>query len=322
MNKDIKLLMKLQYEFPLSNRPFRELGRELNLSENKVLKMIEEYRENGVITRIGIHIDYRALDKNFRALVGIKADKDKIVPAAKFINKMDGVKHNYLRRGSRYNIWFTIKSSSEKHIYKLAEELAEKLKIKDYVVLPTKKVYKLDVRYNLYKGISWSPPVLQKPNIPSIRKLGINQYLINDLIYHFNPSKRPFKQFSIKYGIQEDSILDIIEKLRNLGVISYFGAQLNSEKLGFKENAMNIVKTENGDVERICRELVEKIPEITHCVERIVDPVKWNFPIYFTVHSRERDKIRLTTELTSKITGVMEVRSLFSTANLRGGEYD
>ena len=317
MNKDIELLMKLQYDFPLSKTPFSDLGEGLGLNEEEVLRIIDKYFRNKVITRIGAQIDYRLFGRKYRALIGFKVDKEDIASAAELINRLEGVKHNYLRDGSKYNVWFTISSDSEEDIYKVVWRSAEKIGVEDYVILPTRRVYKLDVRYDLYKGISWSPPILQKTHISSLEELDIDFNLINDLIYHFNLVKRPFKLLSIKYDVKEDSILDIIEKLYSLGVMKFFGAQLNPEKISFKENAMIVLKIEDDKTKEICMSLVKKFSEITHCVERTADLVKWNFPIYFMIHSKERNMINSIIKSVSQLSGVIETKSLFSIVNLR-----
>ena len=317
MNNDIELLMKLQYGFPLSKTPFNDLGKKLGLNENEVLRIVDKYLRNKVIIRIGAQIDYRLFDGKYRALTGFKVDEENIVSAAKYINRLEGVKHNYLRDGSKYNIWFTIGFDSEEYIYKVVWRSAEKIGVKDYVILPTRRVYKLDVRYDLYKGISWSPPILQKTHLSSLEELNIDFNLINDLMYHFNLVRRPFKPLSIKYGVKEDSILDIIEKLYSLGAMKFFGAQLNPEKIGFKENAMVVLKIEDDKTKEICMGLVKKFSEITHCVERKADPVKWSFPIYFMVHSKEKNMVNSIIKSVSQISGVIEAKTLFSIVNLR-----
>ncbi len=310
--------MELQYNFPLSKTPFMEVGERIGLSEDEVIEKVNFYLKNGVIVKIGAQLNYRSLNSDKAALVGVKVDKEKIKSTAKLINEMDGVKHNYLREHERYNVWFTIKSNSIKNIYRRVKKLVEKTDLKDYVVLPTKRVYKLDVKYDLFKGVSWSPPVTDPLNVPSLRQLRVDLNLIQDLECNFEPSREPFKLFSDKHGIEEGEIIDLIKLLRKLGAIRGFGAVLNPERIGFSENAMVMLRVKTGRVEELCVNLVRNYPEITHCVERVIDPAKWKYQTYFMVHAKRKDSIAGIVDEAEKLPSVLEVKPLFSLANLRG----
>ncbi len=53
-------------------------------------------------------------------------------------------------------MWFTVKAKSVEEIEAIVESIAEQCGVDDYVILPTKRVYKMDVKYDLYRGVSWS----------------------------------------------------------------------------------------------------------------------------------------------------------------------
>jgi len=92
-----------------------------------------------------------------------------------------------------------------------------------------------------------------------------------------------------------------------------FSGVLSERGIGFKYNGMNVLKTRNP--EAVARDLLS-FPEITHLVERITDE-KWNYPIYFMVHAVDREKIEAVARRALEISGVEELKIIYSRANLK-----
>jgi DNA-binding Lrp family transcriptional regulator len=317
MNRlETELLMKLQYEFPLSPTPFRELGKAAGLSEDETIRRVRGYLEEGIVIRMGLQVNYRSLDESVAALVALKVRKDAISEAAKTINSTRGVRHNYLRDCEKFNVWFTIKAESLEELDKRVIPIIRSSYVEDWVVLPTKRVYKLNVRYDLHRGISWSQPTPWPEHAPSIEELGLDMRLLTDLEGEFKPRQKPFKPIADKYGLSEEDLISLINKLMKLGVVESFRAILSPEMVGFVENAMVVLKIASDEVDAICSRLVKGFPQITHCIERGVSS-KWDYPAYVMLHARERAKILEVVDAIRGVPGVSEARPIFSLANLR-----
>ena len=56
-------------------------------------------------------------------------------------------------------------------------------------------------------------------------------------------TQRPYLKISKKIGIEEEELLDILQKLVNKGIIRRFNATLRHQKSGFKANAMKYFAT-------------------------------------------------------------------------------
>ena len=318
MNIDNKLLMILQYNFPISKRPFKEIGNDIGLKEDEVIRIIKTFSSMNIIKRISLHMEPMILDDRVRALIGFKVDRANIEKIAITVNKLKGLKHNYLRDDDKYNIWFTLKRSSKDDIEDEVKKFLGSGIISDYVILYTKKIYKLDVRYDLYKGISWSPPVVSEPDIDAFKKLDINRDLLKELIKGIIITERPFKIYTEKYGISEDSLIENILYLRKHRIIRYFGATLNSEEIGFSENAMIVFKSRENNINNIFIKLVKDIPEATHCIERKPDKVKWDFHGYIMIHSRDREYIKPIIDKVTEYDEITKYKVVYSEKNLGG----
>ena len=307
---DIKLLMAIQYRLPLCEQPLLELSQQEGLNEEFVLQRVEELKKEGVIKRYGANLNYRAFSMEHRAaLVGARVEEERIMEVARIINAANP-KHNYWRDHERYSVWFTIKAKSEEDLLSKITRLMEKCRVEDYIVLPTKRIYKMDVKYDLIRGISWSEKGLEKFDVPKVEELGLEASMLRKL-ESLEVCERPFAKFA-ENGYTESEIVDLIEELIKKGVVRDFSGVLKERKIGFAENGMTVMKTENP--EKLAFKLIKELPQITHLVERKV-PEEWPYPLYFMVHATRREPIE---EIKKKLEDQgIEARILYSKADLK-----
>ncbi len=311
------ILMEVQYNLPLTEQPFVDLAENLGLKANEIFEKLKEFKQRGVIKRIGTNLNYRAFKRIGKAaLVAFTCSEDEALRIAEIINEsIDSLKHNFLRNHERYKIWFTFKGESKEEMLRKVEELAKRCGVKDYLFLPSKRVYKMDVKYDLFKGISWSGKGLEKDEVPKVDELGIDARMLFELERKLPISERPFKDIASKYGYKESELVDLIAELIDKGVIRDFSGVLRESKIGFKENGMNMVKIEPERAEKLALKLVKEFPQITHLVEREV-PEGWCYPVYFMVHADSRDKIEdVRREVEERYD--VEVLTLYSMMNLK-----
>jgi len=305
---DKELLMKAQYEMPVTETPFSDLAEKLGKNEDYVIEKLGEYIKLGIVKKIGPQLNYRAFKAiSHAALVG--AEVKEIDRAVEIINAEKSVKHNFLREHEIYNIWFTIKAPDREKLFEKINGLMEKCGVQNYVVLPSVKVYKMDVKYDLYNGVSFSMRTEIEKDVPSVDELGIDGKMLRDIEKNFRVEERPFRRFYEKYGYSEQELADLILELIKKRVVRDFYAVLNGHNAGFKENGMNLVRTDKP--EKVAEILIKKIPEITHLVQREV-PENWDYPIYFMVHAVNRDIIEKTAERALDIDDVENIRILYS----------
>ena len=305
----LRILMGAQYNLPLTETPFLHLAENLKMSEDDVIKDLRLYKAKGIIKRVGPQLNYRAFKKiRFAALVGADVSAEKLNETIKRINSERNVKHNFLREHNTYNLWFTIKAESKEELFEKTKSLMDSCGIGNYVVLPSKKVYKMDVKYDLYKGVSWSNKIDER-DVERAEDLGLDSKLLMDMEKNFGIERRPFKRFADKYGYKESELVDLISELIKKRIVRDFYAVLNGQKAGFRENGMSMIKTEKA--ENVAKRLLSNFPEITHLVLREVDN-RWNYPLYFMVHAVNREKISAIAERARNLKGVDEIKILYS----------
>ena len=92
-NIDKQILNDIQWTFPLVDRPFLELAKKYDVSEDEIIDRIKKLKQIGIIRQISAIFDTRKLGYK-SALVAFAVDKNKIESVANEINKHPGVSHN------------------------------------------------------------------------------------------------------------------------------------------------------------------------------------------------------------------------------------
>ncbi|MCB2357646.1 winged helix-turn-helix transcriptional regulator [Clostridium estertheticum] len=148
MDKTKKNLLNLiQSNFPIESRPFKKIANELNISENQVIDMIKELKNDGYIKRIGGIFDSRKLGYS-STLCAIRVPLDRITEVAETINSYNGVTHNYIRNHS-YNMWFTVIAPSIVEVKEFLNDIKIKTDIDEIIELPVVNLFKINVVFNI-----------------------------------------------------------------------------------------------------------------------------------------------------------------------------
>jgi DNA-binding Lrp family transcriptional regulator len=147
---DRRLLEKTQDEFPLTDRPWQSIGKDLGLTEREVMERLNRLSRQGVIRKIGPALDARRIGLRASTLIAMKVPEDRIRNVANMISKHREVSHCY-ERDHEYNLWFTIAARDEPELKKALEEIRREADVpkSDVLNLPSVRTFKIDVRFQL-----------------------------------------------------------------------------------------------------------------------------------------------------------------------------
>ncbi|WMW24412.1 AsnC family transcriptional regulator [Methanolobus sediminis] len=143
---DKKILNTIQFDFPLETEPYKKLGEELGISEDEVIERLDRLHNEGAVRKIGPIINRKGVGGT-STLVAVSVPEEKVDEVAEYINAYHEVSHNY-HRPEKFNVWFTISAVNRERIDTILEELQEKTGL-DFVDLPTKKLFKIGVKFNI-----------------------------------------------------------------------------------------------------------------------------------------------------------------------------
>jgi DNA-binding Lrp family transcriptional regulator len=145
--RDKNILNEIQSDFPVTSRPFLEIGNRFGMSEDEVIVRIRRLKEDGIIRRIGGNFNSRKLGFT-STLCAAKVPDEKITEFVEAVNSYKGVTHNYLRKNP-YNIWFTFIAPDMAAIENYLNEIALKTGVRDILNLPAEKMFKIKVDFEV-----------------------------------------------------------------------------------------------------------------------------------------------------------------------------
>ena len=137
---DKKILNLIQEEFPLHERPYAEIGRQIGIGEDEAMERVQSLKDAGIIRRIGVVFEPKKLDYT-STLCGVHVEEETLMDVVETINQNTGVTHNYEREGD-LNLWFTIIADKAEEIDTFIEDLERRFSIKIYR-FPKKRVFKI-----------------------------------------------------------------------------------------------------------------------------------------------------------------------------------
>ncbi|MDL2275122.1 AsnC family transcriptional regulator [Desulfosarcina sp. OttesenSCG-928-G10] len=146
-DQDRALLNRIQTRFPLSPHPFADIGKELGMDEETVLRRVAALKESGIIRRIGGNF---VPDKVgfVSTLCAAKVPVDRMDLFSRTVNAYPGVTHNYLR-DNPYNVWFTFIAPSMAVISAHLEDIENKTGVRPILNLPATRTFKIKAKFDL-----------------------------------------------------------------------------------------------------------------------------------------------------------------------------
>jgi DNA-binding Lrp family transcriptional regulator len=283
-----EILSRIQKKFPLVAKPFEAIGNELGISENEVLEILQEQKKENIIRQISAIFDTKRLGYT-SSLVAFKITEDKIDSAVKIINSHPGISHNY-ERNHEFNIWFTlaVAPDSKLGLEKTLEILAKLTEADDYIMLPTLKLFKINVKLNT-TGKDEKKEKVKKVIHTDIELTKLHHDIIERAQYNIDIVSEPFKKLIDELNIDYDKFFSILQELQNAGVMRRFAGILNHRKAGFSANAMVVWDVQEGEKGEEIGAIAAAYSAVSHCYLRPKYP-NWQYNLFTMVHGKTTEE--------------------------------
>ena len=144
---DREILNIIQRNFPIAAEPFKVVAEEAGISEDEVIRRIEQMKQEGIIRRIGAVFDSRKLGY-VSTLCSARVPEEKLKTFVEIVNSYPGVTHNY-RRSHEYNVWFTFIAPSEGELKKSLDEIKSLTGIADILDMRALRTFKIDASFEI-----------------------------------------------------------------------------------------------------------------------------------------------------------------------------
>ncbi len=283
-----EILSRIQKKFPLVAKPFEAIANELNMTEKEVLDILQEQKKANIIRQTSAIFDTKRLGY-ISSLVAFKIPAEKISAAVKVINSHPGISHNY-ERNHDFNIWFTlaVAPDSKLGLEKTLEILAKLTEADDYIMLPTLKLFKINVKLNT-TGKDEKKEKVKKVVHTDIDMTPLHQAIVERAQYDIDIISEPFKAIIDELEIDYDKFFSILQELQDAGVMRRFAAILNHRKAGFNANAMVVWDVEEGEKGEEIGAAAAAFSAVSHCYLR-PKYSNWPYNLFTMVHGKTTEE--------------------------------
>ncbi len=309
-----ELLYKMQNSFPMTQKPFLELAKEFGVSEEAIIKLVQELKEQKVIRQTSAIFDTKRLGYK-SSLVAFKVEEHNIPEAVEAINAHPGVSHNYLRDHD-FNIWFTlaVAPDSALGLEKTVEILAQKSLADQSIILPTLKMFKISVKMDT-TGKRAKKERLKKLQRKDIELNTKHIALIKELQKDIQITSEPFKEAKEKLGVEYSELFSLAQELQESGVMRRFATILHHRKAGFSANAMSVWDAPKKSAVEIGEKLTS-YSAVSHCYLR-PKSLNWPYNIFAMVHAKSEEESNALIEEMAQETGLKNYTKLYSTKEFK-----
>ena len=282
---DYRLLNDFQRNFPLCPAPFAELAARLGVAEGSVLRMLEQLRREGKISRVGAVFAPKRIGASTLAAMAVPPEN--LVRVAEAINRFPEVNHN-CERAHRYNLWFVVIAGSEGRL-QAALGAIEQASGYPLLKLPMEQEYPADPESSLERmgdeaqlqAYPFSPPTplgeLERRLLMALQE-GLPLFI------------RPFQVLASRVGCDEIEILERIGRWCEEGIIKRFGVVVRHHEPGYQANAMLVQDIPDARVGEFGARLARE-PGVTLCYQRQRVLPDWPYNLFCMIHGQARDEV-------------------------------
>ncbi|HVX03207.1 MAG TPA: Lrp/AsnC family transcriptional regulator [Nitrososphaera sp.] len=313
---DKKLLNDVQWIFPLSDRPYLELAKNYDISEDEVMRRISELKKLGLIRQINAIFDTRRLGYK-SALIAFAVAPEKLDSVAEKVNEHPGVSHNY-ERNHEYNMWFTLAVPPDSDMKDELDRMAALDGVIKYRLLPTLKMYKIGVKLDMVNVDAEKPKPTDEVKELNPDRLEITERdkeFVRELQKDLPVVREPFKQMAQNLGITTQELFAKAKEYEKVGLMRRFAAILRHRDAGFVANGMVVWNVPEDIVDDVGLKLAA-FPQVSHCYRRPVYP-DWKYNVFSMVHARSLEAAeKMAVEMAGQI-GVSDYKILFSSREFK-----
>ncbi len=309
-----ELLSLIQKKFPLSPTPFAQIATMLDCEEQEVLDIVQAQKDASIIRQISPIFDTKRLGYN-SSLVAFVVAEDDIDEAVELINSHPGISHNY-ERDHQFNIWFTVAVApdSKLGLEKTVALLAQKVGAKDFIMLPTLKMFKIAVKLNT-TGKDAKKEKVQKRVHKEIDLTPLYHDIIRETQNDLPVVSEPFAGVIERLGITYEVLFDALNALKDAGVMRRFAGILNHRKAGFNANAMVVWDVDEHEGEDIGKRAAE-FSAVSHCYLR-PKYENWPYNLFTMVHGKTTEETNAIIESIAQEIAHKDKRPLYSTREFK-----
>ncbi|MEA2404751.1 MAG: siroheme decarboxylase [Thermoleophilaceae bacterium] len=315
---DKRLLNAMQGKFPLEPRPYKAVGDETGISEDRAMERVQELIDDRIIRQVTPIFDTRALGYS-SMLVAAKVDAENPHRPASIINAHPGVSHNYLRN-HEFNLWFTIATEpdSKLGLEGTLDALAAEAGAESVRMLPTLKMFKIRMDLEMAGGtkdlastVEAAEPMELDPQPYDDFDIAVIRALQGDMPV----VPEPYAPAAAELGIGQDKLLAHLAGMKERRLLRRVAAILFHRRAGFSANGMGVWKVPDGQEVEYGKRMAA-YRGISHCYQRPTY-ADWPYSVFTMAHGRSKEECDAILDTIAEDTGVEERSTLYSSTEFK-----
>lgn len=285
----LRLLNDYQASFPLCPAPFAELASRLGVAESAVLRMLEQLRREGEISRVGAVFSPKKIGAS--TLVAMSVPRDRLARTAETVNRFPEVNRSDVRE-HLYSLWFVVTAGSEGRLQAALSAIENATGFPSLRLPLLRKFQKMPQTVEGTAAGRPGAPVVQMETIaPSTMLDEIGRRLVMALQEGLPLFIRPFSVLASRVGCDEAEVLERIRQWCAEGVIKRFGVVVPKRLTEDSTNAMLVLDVPDDDIARVGA-LLACEADILFCYERPrVLPV-WPYSLFCLLGGQVREVLQ------------------------------
>ncbi|MDY6913891.1 MAG: hypothetical protein SVT52_05490 [Planctomycetota bacterium] len=313
---DGRLLGLIQTRVPLLRQPWAQIAAELGCDEQKVLCRVKALRgEGGLIRQICGIFDVTALGYH-KALIAMALEPEKLDAAGAAAADHPGVSHCYGRTG-RYNLWLTLATSPSSRLgpEKTAQALAARCGASSCLLLPGRRRYKLNLRFNAFGDdtlLADAPcePAGPTPDAAATSLTDVQVRAVRALQLDLPAAPEPFTSPAEAMGLAADELLVHAADFLAAGLMRRYAALLDHRAAGAEANVLVVWRVAPADADA-AGAMCAQLPAVSHCYLRDTAD-DWPYGLYTMIHGRRREDCEATIRRIAASTGISDYMELWT----------
>jgi DNA-binding Lrp family transcriptional regulator len=146
-----RVLAVLQEGLPMTRTPYQDMARQIGVSVEELLRVLENWRQNGTIRRMGAVVNHFRMGVAGGAMVVWDVPPERRAEVGALFAGFEEVSHAYERRISPdwpYSLYTMVHGATPEAVRQTVQRMSEAAGISEYVVLSTcKELKKVAPRY-------------------------------------------------------------------------------------------------------------------------------------------------------------------------------
>ena len=305
---DRRLLATVEEAVPLTAQPWDDLAVRLGLLPADLRARLDRLRGPGGLIRQISGIFHSPAFGYRQVLAALRVDPARLPEAGAVVASHPGVSHAY-GRSDNWNLWFTLAVSpaSRLGLEATAVRLAGRAGADDLMLLPTRRQYKLRVRF----AAPASPTAPAAAHPAPLEAGPLEQAAVRALQRDLPSTPTPFEFLAEAEGLTVEGLLAAGEALRSGGQMRRYAAVLRHRQIGAAANVMVVWRVADAEADAAGACMAES-DAVSHCYLR---PTRedWPYGLYTMIHGPSREACSRTIEQLAVRCGLADRRCLWTT---------